>query len=382
VSKQDWAEHDRDFDSSATWNRTVDDGTSRLVARILGILIFVALIPLSAFSFYRYRLPKKEQEYERIIESLGEKRGDSKGLLQGQYGLSDYLLPVSLATVIALLGAFVAIVGEDIQFKKDVVPLLFSPLPNCSASDSQKCLRDGLVIISMGFFGAYLWTVQYVFRRFMTIDLPPAAYYNVSTRIVVPPILALVVAYIISGTVQLNMVAAMAFCIGLFPEWATRYLKDKLSSFLGGKEDTADQLPLEMIEGITVFQRVRFAEVGIDNAQNLAEADFAELLVRTPFRPEILIDWIAQAKLYVLFKSDIQKLRRCSIRTVLHFERVVSSQEGLSGVAQSAGISEGQLHVAYEIVNADPSIARLKKTHELFASGRLPGITLEQSTHT
>ena len=364
----------------------MDDYIARLIPRLLGVAIFGALIPLSAFSFRRYRLPKKEQEYERIIESLGERKwGDSKAILQSQYGLSDYFLPVILATVISLLGAYIAIFGEDLPVKEGSPPLLFSPLRNClatSTNSTKNCLWEGLVIISMGFFGAYLWSIQYIFRRFMTIDLPPAAYYNVSTRIVVPPILALVVAYIIPGTIPLGMFAAMAFFIGLFPESATRYLKDRMSSVLGGKEDSADQLPLEMIEGITVFQRVRLAEVGIDNAQNLAEADFAELLVRTPFRPEILIDWIAQAKLYVLFKSDIHNLRKCSIRNVLHLEIVASAQEGLMEVAKCAGLSEAQLNNAYAIVKADASVARLKKTHELFASGRLPGITLEQSTHT
>jgi hypothetical protein len=33
-------------------------------------MILAGFIPLSAFSFYRFRLPRKEQEYSKIVKTL------------------------------------------------------------------------------------------------------------------------------------------------------------------------------------------------------------------------------------------------------------------------------------------------------------------------
>ena len=35
--------------------------------------------------------------------------------------------------------------------------------------------RRGVVSIGMAFLGAYIWSLQYVFRRMMTLDLSPGA---------------------------------------------------------------------------------------------------------------------------------------------------------------------------------------------------------------
>jgi hypothetical protein len=79
-----------------------------------------------------------------------------------------------------------------------------------------------------------------------------------------------------------------------------------------------------MIEGINVFHKVRLGEVGIDNVQNLAEANVIGLLLKTPFNPSQLIDWIAQAKLYLYFKDDkknfVESVLEQSLIFAIHME--------------------------------------------------------------
>src|SRR6266487_5574137 len=89
----------------------------------------------------------------------------------------------------------------------------------------------------------------------------------------------------------------------------------------------ADDLPLEMIEGINIAHKIRLNEIGIDNAQNLAEANLLELLIRTPFKPRLLIDWIGQARLYIYFKNDIVNLRKSGIRTIIDLKTSGNIQE-------------------------------------------------------
>ena len=65
-----------------------------------------------------------------------------------------------------------------------------------------------------------------------------------------------------------------------------------------------------------MFNKIRLAEIGIDNAQNLALANFTETVLKTPFNPRMILDWIAQAKLYIIVKDGIVELRKVGIRSV------------------------------------------------------------------
>lgn len=216
----------------------------------------------------------------------------------------------------------------------------------------------------MAFLGAYVWSIQRIFRRLVTVDLPPAAYYDVSIRLILSPFVALLFAYIpnIEGGVPV-----IAFFCGLFPQQALNYLRAKMPVFRSGTSDRAADLPLDMIEGISAFHQARLNEVGIDNAQNLATASLVELLVRTPFRPPALIDWIAQAKLYVAFKSDIVKLRTAGVRTALDLRLLGASETSLAVLAKATEIDHARLSSVYALIAKDASIEFLADAAARFA---------------
>ena len=65
----------------------------------------------------------------------------------------------------------------------------------------------------------------------------------------------------------------------------------------------------------------------LDDSENLANANLLELLIRTPFNPRLLIDWISQAKLYLLFRDKIYTLREARVRTIFDFDKAMSDQE-------------------------------------------------------
>lgn len=151
----------------------------------------------------------------------------------------------------------------------------------------------------------------------------------------------------------------VAFLTGMFPERGIHYLKERVKIFSDKGILKAENLPLDMIEGINIFHKVRLEEVGIDNAQNLAKANLVELLVRTPFKPKEIIDWIGQARLYLYFKSEVKKLREVGIRTIFDFKIIGSTEGQLSEVAQSIKISELRLNSVYQIIKDDPGVDRL-----------------------
>jgi hypothetical protein len=117
-----------------------------------------------------------------------------------------------------------------------------------------------------------------------------------------------------------------------------------------------------MIEGVTLFSKVRLSEVGIDNAQNLAEANIEELFLKTPFNPILLIDWIAQAKLYEIFKDDLASLRKAGIRTVIDFI-AAGENNALKPVAERSEIPENFLTSIYEIIKSRKDISFIIKLH-------------------
>ncbi len=141
------------------------------------------------------------------------------------------------------------------------------------------------------------WSARDIIRRLISGDLTPSVYYSAGLRMVYAALLSLMLSFLLLAALPISPSDKLIYVV----------------AFLTG------MLPLDMIEGINGFHAARLSEVGVDNAQNLAEANLLDLLLRTPFNPGQLIDWIAQAKLYAYFKADIEKLRRVGIRTIFDF---------------------------------------------------------------
>ena len=112
-----------------------------------------------------------------------------------------------------------------------------------------------------------------------------------------------------------------------------------------------------MIEGLNRFHEVRLSEAGIDNAQNLAEASLVSLILKTPFGPHQLIDWIGQAQLFLEFKDDLDKLRRHGIRTAFDLKDIDETR--LGAIATAAELSDVTLQTVAERLRADPRTERL-----------------------
>jgi hypothetical protein len=95
------------------------------------------------------------------------------------------------------------VVAEDLQMS-DRRTLLFSML-TCRSSEDPKALPcdvQYILVLSMAFLGAYVWSLRSLFRRLVTVDLPPAAYYGFSIRLIFSPFIALLFAYLMPNKAQ------------------------------------------------------------------------------------------------------------------------------------------------------------------------------------
>lgn len=161
-----------------------------LIIKIAAIIVFTCFIPFTAISFYRFRLKKKEIEYEHIVKALQLKTDVLIPKVRDEYSAADYLIPVVLATLICLLGTIALIIGGEIGIAK-TSNLILSGIHLGHPSDTLDFRLQSLLVLTMAFLGAYIWSVQNLLRRLITIDLTHTAYYSMTIRIIMAAFVAL-----------------------------------------------------------------------------------------------------------------------------------------------------------------------------------------------
>ncbi len=334
----------------------------------LGIFTLCAFYPFTAISFQKYRLPKKEKEYLRNQHLLFGDKGIlsdedvsiEKNIFQADFDGTDYILPVSFVTLFCAMGFYVLFSGKS--------PIILWGAQTVSENNLIPYDRLSLVSLSMAILGSHVWAIQYIVRRLITLDLAPGAYYSVGTRIILATFVSLVLRHFIAclpvkdPMIIESQIPAIAFFTDIFPQRAMQYMQDKLKIF-GSVSGKAHNLSLDMIEGISLFSKVRLAEIGIDNAQNLALANFKVMMLKTPFTPRLILDWIAQAKLYIMVKDGITELRKAGIRNVFSLIRAYD-QGGLEELEALSTKIGTDLPLACTLLKERPDIVELLKIRE------------------
>lgn len=102
--------------------------------------------------------------------------------------------------------------------------------------------------------------------------------------------------------------------------------------------EATKSLPLDLIDGIDFFTRVRLEEAGVYEVQNLAVANPILLHVETPFGIYQVIDWVAQAQLCTVVGPErFLLLRQYNLRTIFDLERAVLSLKSTSEFRRIVG---------------------------------------------
>ena len=196
----------------------------------------------------------------------------------------SYLWTVSFATLVVLVGfllAYPATLGFLAEHQ-----LIAHDSVRGIALELQRVARP----LFFGFLGAYLFTLQLILRRYLDSDLTPDTYVIVATRM----LLALIVAGMMGIAVPMYIeqqevlgvsVAAVtyvvAFVVGIFPENGLDWIVSFARSFVPLKEDPEEHAyPLQSLSGLTRWHAIRLNVVGVENVQNLANADHLDLIRR------------------------------------------------------------------------------------------------------
>jgi hypothetical protein len=266
-------------------------------------------------------LQKFESVYGRLPQSARDgvlKKGISPykaSEVTSPIGQSTTTIPVMLSTILIALGWLVTLPPAQV------------PHTITDASSWARAIEPTATPVTLAFLGAYFFSLQMLFRRYVRSDLGGSAYVAVSMRIVLAVIgtWVVMVASLQLGLATKGQLLVIGFVIGVFPEVAWQIIQTAFSktiNFIHLKSMESD-LPLSDLDGLTVWHEARLAEEDIENIPNMATTDLVELFINTRFPPERIIDWVDQAILYTQLGAENKEfrdvLRLQGIRTATSF---------------------------------------------------------------
>jgi len=314
------AAHDGEVHSSAP-----------IVYRVGVVVVLMLFIPFTAISFYVVRRDVRRRQLREDCRALGLDYEHYYHIYKRETRESHFLYAVCFTSVVTLLGLTAVMLGMELGLNERPNLLLLGAFESTDSKAIEAYQTGTLLFFGMAFLGAYLWGLQHILHRYYTSDLVPAVYYGLGTRMIFAAIIALMVYHMLpdiagpssaEGGVASSFLPALAFMIGIFPQRALQYLTDRVNTLLSPPAAAAREIPLELIQGISVNDRLRLAEEGIESCFDLANAEFVQLLFTTPYQPLELIDWQLQARLVLYFGPVAEEMREHGIRTISDLKRL------------------------------------------------------------
>ncbi len=155
------------------------------------------------------------------------------------------------------------------------------------------------------FLGAYIFGLSSLVRQFVADDIQPRYYANLTIRYLTVMALSWLAPIIAPEGSSAAWILLLAFFAGLFPMEILRILRRKVFEAFSAQDDSglSEKLPLTRLDGIKVFEEDRLSLEGINFVQNMASANLVDLMLRTRYPVEQLVDWVDQA-LLALYARD------------------------------------------------------------------------------
>lgn len=340
--------------------------------RLIAVIVLSLFFPLLAYSFYFFRKERRKVEIERIVSKL-DLKGDSAyiemftDIRTGPY----FCLASGIACLVTLFGLPILFLGDKIGIDE------LAALPLGDQKNGFPALGSRL-IFGMAFLGAYFWGVQYAFRRYVLNDLIPGVFYSLAIRMLLASTLALLAfnAFaspegrgVSDAAIDISLWPAIAFLIGTFPQRGLQWLTERVPGFSTKANPSVRALPVDMIEGIGPYDKMRLQELGIESCHDLAMADFIPLVLKTSYGAREVVDWLLQAKLCVYCGQAVGDLRQHGIRSIVELADLDDQQ--IRDLSANTSANEFSLLRARDLVTKDPELLRL-----MSVAGRLGEYTL------
>ncbi|MFQ6102235.1 MAG: tetratricopeptide repeat protein [Anaerolineae bacterium] len=266
--------------------------------------------------------------------------------------------PITVATILAFVG-WLLVFFPPVGTPEGLVP---NPTP-----------------LAYGFLGAYVFGLGSLVRQYVTDDLQPRYYASLTSRYLTVFVLSWLVTLVVQAESDGSSPPAgnyllAAFVIGLFPSTGLRVAQRLGTAALGivikgFKEDQ----PLSQLDGLNAYHEDRLLLEGIENLQNLGCANIVDLMLKTRYPVEQIVDWIDQALLHLHARGRIEDFQKSGLRTATDFldaydvvglsdDELAKRREDLARLLDSHHsneISEAQLAHTLTLLDTTASALRL-----------------------
>jgi tetratricopeptide (TPR) repeat protein len=281
--------------------------------RILLILIGGLLPAMLYDSFIQGRLPTLFAEYKQSLRRLGYPANapqykDKFDVIYGQkpelgrsLGLSS---PIVIGTLLSFVG-WLLVFFPPVGTSEGLVP---NPTP-----------------LAYGFLGAYIFGLGSLVRQYVTDDLQLRYYASLTSRYLTVFVLSSLVALLVQpgtdgGSPSADRYLLAAFVIGLFPSTGLRVAQRLGTAALGLiLKGFQEPQPLSKLDGLNAYHEDRLLLEGIENLQNMSCVKIVDLMLKTRYPVEQIVDWIDQALLHLHARDRIEHFQASGLRTATDF---------------------------------------------------------------
>ncbi len=346
-----------------------------ILFRLCVIVILTLFIPFTAVSYYLVRRDVRRRQLREDCRALGLDYEHYYHIYKRETRENHFLYAVCFTSVVTLLGLTAILLGMELGLNREPNLLLLGVFESADRAKVETYQAGPLLFFGMAFLGAYLWGLQNILHRYHTSDLVPGVYYGLGTRMIFAAFIALMVYHMLpdlqsngEGTsVPGSFLPALAFLIGIFPQRALQFMTERINTIVRPREVHANEIPLELIQGISVNDRLRLAEEGVESCYDLANAEFVQLLFTTPFQPLELVDWQLQARLVLYFGQSVEGLRAHGIRTISEMRMI--DDDTAQELAEKTGATKTAIDMARRRSKEDGSIEFLESLRRTLVSG-------------
>ncbi len=348
-----------------------------IVYRVGVVVVLMLFIPFTAISFYVVRRDVRRRQLREDCRALGLDYEHYYHIYKRETRESHFLYAVCFTSVVTLLGLTAVMLGKELGLSETPNLLLLGAFKGTDAAAVEAYQTGTLLFFGMAFLGAYLWGLQHILHRYYTSDLMPAVYYGLGTRMIFAAIIALMVYHMLpqlagggeaEAGIASSFLPVLAFMIGIFPQRALQYMTERVNAILSPVEAKAREVPLDLIQGISVNDRLRLAEEGIESCFDLANAEFVQLLFTTPFQPLELIDWQLQARLVLYFGPAAEEMRDQGVRCISDLKTL--DDAAAKELAERTSATKSAVEMARHRAEEDGSIEFLESLRRTLISGR------------
>lgn len=241
--------------------------------------------------------------------------------------------------------------------------------------------------LTYAFLGAYFFSLQMLFRRYVRRDLRGSAYVAVAMRIILAVIgtgVAVVAVRLLNPGVSDRSLLIVGFTIGVFPKVAWQIVQTAFRQVTGlVVKGLRTDSPLSALDGLTVWHEARLEEEDIENVPNMATTDVVELFLNTRVPPNRLIDWVDQAILYThlspsgdekdrgikqLEEQRRRELRSLGVRTATSMVELPVRDPATRRVLESRKLDPDALALIQEAIKSNDNFALVRRWRCLSAS--------------